>query len=153
MKVAQSYPLCDPMDYTVHGILQAIIVEWVAFPLSKDAWCKLYFKLNNCSLQSSKGITEQNFKIRLDSSINPCTTEKGIWIVKPRRLFPVSLPSKSLQGAGLRERWVFPSSPSARACQFFLQAAWMLLRCRIAQTCLSQRNPDGDLSSPVEESS
>ena len=32
MKVAQSYPtLCDPMDYTVHGILQARILEWVAF--------------------------------------------------------------------------------------------------------------------------
>ena len=24
--------LCDPMDYTVHGILQARILEWVAFP-------------------------------------------------------------------------------------------------------------------------
>ena len=32
MKVAQSCPtLCDPMDYTVHGILQARILEWVAF--------------------------------------------------------------------------------------------------------------------------
>ena len=25
---------CDPMDYTVHGILQARIVEWVAFPFT-----------------------------------------------------------------------------------------------------------------------
>ena len=24
--------LCDPMDYTVHGILQTRILEWVAFP-------------------------------------------------------------------------------------------------------------------------
>ena len=33
MKVAQSCPtLCDPMDYTVHGILQAKILEWIAFP-------------------------------------------------------------------------------------------------------------------------
>ena len=32
-KVAQSCPtLCDPMDYTVHVILQARILEWVAFP-------------------------------------------------------------------------------------------------------------------------
>ena len=23
--------LCDPVDYTVHGILQARILEWVAF--------------------------------------------------------------------------------------------------------------------------
>ena len=27
--------LCDPMDYTVHGILQARILEWVAFPFSR----------------------------------------------------------------------------------------------------------------------
>ena len=27
--------LCDPMDYTVHGILQARILEWVAVPSSR----------------------------------------------------------------------------------------------------------------------
>ena len=38
VKVAQSCPtLCDPMDYTVHGILQARILEWVAFPLSRGS--------------------------------------------------------------------------------------------------------------------
>ena len=38
MKVAQSCPaLCDPMDYTVHGILQARILEWVDFPFSKGS--------------------------------------------------------------------------------------------------------------------
>ena len=26
---------CDPMDYTVHRILQARILEWVAFPFSR----------------------------------------------------------------------------------------------------------------------
>ena len=32
VKVTLWYPtLCDPMDYTVHGILQARILEWVAF--------------------------------------------------------------------------------------------------------------------------
>ena len=32
VEVTQSHPtLCDPMDYTVHGILQARILEWVAF--------------------------------------------------------------------------------------------------------------------------
>ena len=36
VKVAQLCPtLCDPMDYTVHGILQARILEWVAFPFSR----------------------------------------------------------------------------------------------------------------------
>ena len=28
--------LCDPMDYTVYGILQARILEWVAFPFSRE---------------------------------------------------------------------------------------------------------------------
>ena len=37
MKVTQSYStLCDPMDYTVHEILQARILEWLAFPFSRD---------------------------------------------------------------------------------------------------------------------
>ena len=26
--------LCDPMDYTVHGLFQARVLEWVAFPFS-----------------------------------------------------------------------------------------------------------------------
>ena len=38
VKVAQLYLiLCDPMDYIVHGILQARILEWVAFPFSKPS--------------------------------------------------------------------------------------------------------------------
>jgi len=36
VKVAQSCPtLCDPMDYTVHGIFQTRILELVAFPFSR----------------------------------------------------------------------------------------------------------------------
>ena len=36
VKVTQLCPtLCDPMDYTVHGILQDRILELVAFPFSK----------------------------------------------------------------------------------------------------------------------
>ena len=38
VKVAQSCPtLCDPMDYTVHGILQARILEWIGFPFSRGS--------------------------------------------------------------------------------------------------------------------
>ena len=43
VKVAQSCPtLCNPMDYSlpgssVHGILQARILEWVAIPLSRGS--------------------------------------------------------------------------------------------------------------------
>ena len=38
VKVTQSCPtLCNPMDYTVHGILQARILEWVAFSFSRGS--------------------------------------------------------------------------------------------------------------------
>ena len=38
VKVARSCPtLCDPMDYTAHGILQARILEWVAFPFCRGS--------------------------------------------------------------------------------------------------------------------
>ena len=29
--------LCDPMDYAVHGILQARILQWVAVPISRGS--------------------------------------------------------------------------------------------------------------------
>ena len=38
VKVAQSrLTLCDPVVYTVHGIPQARILEWVAFPFSRGS--------------------------------------------------------------------------------------------------------------------
>ena len=38
VKVAQlCLTLCDPIYYTVHGILQARILEWVAFPFSRGS--------------------------------------------------------------------------------------------------------------------
>ena len=38
LRATQLYPtLCNPMDYTVHGILQAGILEWVAFPFYRGS--------------------------------------------------------------------------------------------------------------------
>ena len=38
VKVTQACPtLCDPVDYTAHGILQATILEWIALPFSRGA--------------------------------------------------------------------------------------------------------------------
>ena len=38
VEAAQScLTLCNPMDYTVHGILKARILEWVAFPFSRTS--------------------------------------------------------------------------------------------------------------------
>ena len=37
MKVTRLCPtLCDPMDYTVNGVLYARILEWVAYPSPGD---------------------------------------------------------------------------------------------------------------------
>ena len=38
VKITQScLILCDPIDHKVHGILQARILEWVAFPFSRGS--------------------------------------------------------------------------------------------------------------------
>ena len=38
VKISQSRPtLCDPMDHTVHGILQARIPEGLAIPFSRGS--------------------------------------------------------------------------------------------------------------------
>ena len=38
VKVTQLGPtLCDPMHYTAHGVLQARILKWVAFPFSRGS--------------------------------------------------------------------------------------------------------------------
>ena len=40
-KVAQSrLTLCYPINFAVHGIVQARIMEWVAFPFSRGSWIK-----------------------------------------------------------------------------------------------------------------
>ena len=39
VKVAQLCPtFCNPMDYTVHGIIQARILEWVPFSFSRGSF-------------------------------------------------------------------------------------------------------------------
>ena len=37
VRVSQSCPTLNPTDYTIHGILQARILEWVAFPFSRGS--------------------------------------------------------------------------------------------------------------------
>ena len=57
VKVTQSCPtLCDPMDYTVHGILQARMLEWVAFPFSRGSSQP---RDGNSGLQHCRGILYQ----------------------------------------------------------------------------------------------
>ena len=52
------------MDYTVHGILQAIILEWVAFPFSNES-SHPGIKLVSSALQADSLPTELSGKPRL----------------------------------------------------------------------------------------
>ena len=49
VKVAQLCPtLCDCIDYIVHGILQATMVEWVAFSFSRgSSWTRDQTQVSN----------------------------------------------------------------------------------------------------------
>ena len=62
VKVARScLPLCDPTDYTVRGVLQARILEWVAFPFSRGSSQprdQTQISLYQLSYQGSPGILE-----------------------------------------------------------------------------------------------
>ena len=65
VEVAQScLTLCDPMDYTVHGVLQARILEWVAFPFSRES-SQFRFKLRSPALQADSLPAELSGKLIL----------------------------------------------------------------------------------------
>ena len=56
VQVAQSCPtLCDPMDYTVHGILQARILGWVAFPFFRGS-SQPRDRTLDCKLSEDRGL-------------------------------------------------------------------------------------------------
>ena len=58
LKVAQlCLTLCDPMDCIVHGILQARILEWVAFPFSRES-----SKPRSSALQADSSSVESSGK-------------------------------------------------------------------------------------------
>ena len=66
--------LCDPMDYTDHGILQARILEWVAYPFSNgSSWsrnqtgifCIADGFFTNGAIKKLKNLTSFDFEHRL----------------------------------------------------------------------------------------
>ena len=76
VKISQSCPtLFDPMDYTGHGILQARILEWVAYPFSRGSFWRRN-KPGSPALQVDSLATEL--------SVKPIQVNKyllGIWIM------------------------------------------------------------------------
>ena len=70
MNDAQSCPtLCDPMDSTVHGILQARMLEWVAFPSPGDL-PNSGIELRSPALQADPLPTEQPGKPQTKVEMN-----------------------------------------------------------------------------------
>ena len=59
VKVPQWCPtLCDPMGYRVHGILQARILEWVAFPFSRGSSQRPRIEPRSPALQADSLLAE-----------------------------------------------------------------------------------------------
>ena len=79
--VAQSCPtLCDPLDYSppgssIHGILQARILEWVAIPFSRGSSQPPGIGPRSPSLQVDS-LSEQNIIIRLGISVVPLPSQR-----------------------------------------------------------------------------
>ena len=116
VKVTQScLTLCDPMDYIVPGILQAKILEWVAFPFSRgssqprdqtqvsriagrfftswatrETWCK--WDSGPDVDQCGEWICEDCWVKRI-----PTPSEVGRWVVATSVQFSYSVVSRSLQ--------------------------------------------------------
>ena len=65
VKVIQScLTFWDPMDYTIHGILQARVLEWIAFPFSRGS-SQPRDRTRSPALQADSLPTELSGKSRL----------------------------------------------------------------------------------------
>ena len=100
VKVTQScLTLCDPMDYRVHGILQARILEWVVFPFSRGSsqprsWTQVFCIASKtrtqkdtwsfhggpvvdslpCNAEDMGSLAVPGWSHRLQSNLSPCAT-------------------------------------------------------------------------------
>ena len=118
MLVILSYPtLCDPMDFgppgsSIHGILQARILEWVAIPFSRRS-----FQFRD-QTQVSR-IIGRFFTIwaAREAKQKPCLlSNKNIRAVKVK----VSQSCLPLQSHGLHSLWNFPSqNTGVGSCYLF----------------------------------
>ena len=80
VKVTQSWlTLCHPMNYRVHGILQARILEWIAFPFSRGS-----SQPRNCTQVSCiAGGFFTNFATREAQEIwYKCTQTQILWFLR-----------------------------------------------------------------------
>ena len=103
VKVTQPCPtLCDPMDYTVRGILQARILEWVAFPFSRGS--------SNPGVKPRSPWALQVDSLPAEPQGKPKNTEVG-----SLSLFQWIFPTQELNQGLLHCRWIlYPTELSGR---------------------------------------
>ena len=81
MKVAQLCPtLCDPVDYTVHEILQARILEWKLFPSPGD-FPKTEIELRSPTLQVDSLPAESQRKPK-NTEVGSLSLLQGIFLTQ-----------------------------------------------------------------------
>ena len=83
VKAAQRLTLSNTMDYIVHGIIQARILEWVALPFSRESSQPRDQKPRSSALQADSLSTESQGK-----------PEVKLWLVlfsDPLRIFKITM--------------------------------------------------------------
>ena len=130
--ITQSCPtLCNPTAYTVHGILQARILEWVALPSPRDL--------------PYPGVEPRSPTLQADSlPAEPPGKSKNIGVGKPIPS-PVDLPNQELNWDLLHCRWIlhqmnYQGSPKGgQGNGKRSRGTWkMEKRKRLAQSCSTQ---------------
>ena len=126
VKVAQSCPtLCDPMDCTVHGILQARILEWIAFPSPGD--------LPNPGIEHRSPTLQADF-LQVEPQGKPKNTGVG-----SLSLLQQIFQTQELNRAVLHCRWIlyqlsYEGSPPVRM-------VIIKVKVKVAQSCLTLCDP------------
>ena len=118
MKVIQSCPASDPIDYTVHGILQARILAWVAFPFSRGS-SHPRIEPRSPTLQADSLPAEPPGKPK-STGVGSLSLLQGI--------FPTQL---SNQGALLCRRILYQLSHRGRPCEVLGGARFIKTESRV----------------------
>ena len=105
LKVAQlCSTLCKPMDYTVHEILQARILDWVAFPFSREL-----SQPRNQTQGSNPGLLHcRQILYQLSHKGNPRILTGMGSLSLLQRIFPNQESNQSLMHC----RWILPTELS-----------------------------------------
>ena len=93
--VTQSCPtLCEPMDCSVHGILQVRILKWVAIPFFRGSswprdWTRVSYHLSHLIYTVNQKIFTPSFPLRVLWIVESLKISKSLWLsIKYAALVP-----------------------------------------------------------------